>query len=88
MALGRRLTNPGMEREWANGISVCDTLNSAIDRALEFPKLGTHVLAICFPEDLDVDVQKTGSHAHQFTMYGSPDLLFSFVEGDSLPIQE
>lgn len=40
--LGRRLSNPDMEKEWANGISVCDTLEFAIDRALEFPKIGTH----------------------------------------------
>ena len=42
-------------------------------------------MPICLPEGIVIDVQKAGSHANHFTMYGSPDLLFSLVAEDPTP---
>ncbi|CAN5796722.1 hypothetical protein BH23CHL4_BH23CHL4_16310 [soil metagenome] len=39
-------------------------------------------MSICLPESIEIDVQKAGSHANHFTMFGSPDLLFSLVAED------
>lgn len=76
-----------MQREWAEGISVGDTIDSAIERARRFPKLGAHIVKICIPEDIEIEVQQTGANSNHFTIYGAPGLLMSFITGEPILVE-
>lgn len=70
-ALGRVMNRPGNQRAWDNGISVWDTLESAIARGTEFRfSPGSYVVKISLPDDHGLEiVGPTGRLRDHYTIY-------------------
>ena len=84
---GRMPTPPlGLEREWAEGVSVYDGLPFAIDRALKSRgRLGMHVARLVLPNDASVEVRQVGNR-HHYCLFAEPETLLALVEGDTIPV--
>lgn len=83
---GLPLVDPKYHREWAEGISVYDNLDYALERARRNSTgLGRFVVAIVVPDDGSVEVAKTMRNRHHYTIYASADRIFELVRDD--PIQ-
>lgn len=73
-----------MRREWAEGISVSDTLDSAIERARRFRRIGRYVVELQVPDSSEIEVRQTTGDQHHFTIYATGALLLDFVVGDPI----
>jgi hypothetical protein len=65
------MNRPGNQRAWDNGISVWDTLESAIARATEFRfSPGSYIVEISLPEGHGLEiVGSTGRLRDDYTIY-------------------
>jgi hypothetical protein len=87
--LGKPLRDPTMYRQWAFGISVYDSLDHAIARALFYRlKLGQHIAAIAVPREAGIAFEQTGSDLHHFTLYSDATALLSLVRGPIISVEE
>lgn len=78
--LGKPLIEPALERQWAEGLSVYDTIERAANRARRFRyNLGRFVVAITLPVGVEIEVEQTGNDPHHFTLYGDPIQLLGFA---------
>jgi hypothetical protein len=78
---------PGMERQWAEGVSVYDALEFAIDRAVKSRgRLGMFVARLVVPDDGSVEVVQQGNR-HHHCIYAPPEVLLDLVEGETIPVQ-
>lgn len=79
-ALGKPLREASWMRQWAEGVSVSDTFEHAVEQArLYHYRLGHFVVAVQLPAEADVEVEQTGNDPHHYTVYGSPSQLLGFV---------
>ena len=78
--LGKPLRKPSFARQWAEGVSVSDTLEHAVAQARLYRfGLGRFVVAVRLPSASGVEVEQTGNDPHHFTLYGTPSQLLGFV---------
>lgn len=85
-ALGRRLPNPAVEREWAEGVSIYDDFDRAcqVSRKFKF-RLGHYIVRIRVPEERTLEYTQTFEDMHHFTIYAEPEEILALVEG--APVQ-
>ena len=78
--LGKPLLEPELARPWAEGVSVYDTFERAVNRARRFRyKLGRFVVTVTLPAGADVEVEQSGDDPRHFTLYGEAKQPLSFV---------
>ena len=78
---GLPLVDPRYVREWAEGVSVYDSLEYALGRArANRTGLGRFVATIALPDDGSVDFAKTMRNRHHFTIYENADLLLPLIK--------
>lgn len=70
-AMGRVMNRPGNQRAWDHGISVWNSLESAIARAREFRfSPGSYVVEISLPDDHGLEIEgPTGRLRAHYTIY-------------------
>lgn len=87
-ALGRPLRDPKMEREWAEGISVYDSLDYAVlrVRVARF-RLGRYVVPMVFTDGGSVTVAQTGNDPRHYTLYGRAEALMALVAGLAIEVE-
>lgn len=77
---GKPLLDPELVRPWAEGVSVYDTFERAVDRARRYRyKLGRYVVAVALPVDAAVEIEQSGSDPRHHTVYGASRVLRSFA---------
>lgn len=77
--------DPKYQREWAEGVSVYDNLDYALERArTNKTGLGRFVVAIVVPDDARLEVAKTMRNRHHYTMYASADQLLDLIQGNPM----
>lgn len=86
--LGVSNTPPeGLEREWAESISVYDGLEYTIRRAETARReIGHYVVELIVPTDGSVEFAKTTRNRHHYSIYGRPDDLIRLVHGEAIPV--
>ena len=88
-ALGKPLHNPALEREWAEGGSVYDDLQFAMERARKARfMLGRYVVAVRIPDDSTVEIRQTTRNPRHYTMYGPPDRLLALTDSDPISVMD
>lgn len=79
---GMALVDPRYLREWAEGVSVYDNLDYALQRARRNRTgLGRFVVTIVIPDDGSIEVAKTMRNRHHFTIYAGPEQMLALVRG-------
>jgi len=88
-ALGRPLRDPAMAREWADGISVYDSLDYAVARVrVARFRLGRFVVPMTIsPADAHVAFAQTGNDPRHYTLYGPPEALMALVTGPAIEVE-
>lgn len=87
-ALGRRLRDPAMAREWAEGISVYDSFDYAARRArVARFRLGRYIVPLALPDEAGVTVAQTGNDPRHHTLYGPPESLMALVDGPIIEVE-
>ena len=80
-AQGKALSDPAIEREWAEGISVFDDFDRACAVARRFGfRLGAYVVALVVPSDADIEIRKTFKDWHHYTIYAEPERVMALAE--------
>lgn len=78
----------GLEREWAESISVYDNLDYAVRRAETAARdIGRFVVPLSVPLDGTVELAQTGKNRRHYSIYGRPDDLIQLVDGASIPVK-
>ena len=86
---GVALVDPRFEREWAEGVSVYDNLDYALQRArTNRTGLGRFVVTIVIPDDGSIEVAKTMRNRHHFTIYAGPEQMLALVRGRPVRAEE
>jgi hypothetical protein len=84
--LGKPLPRPLFHREWADAISVYDSLEYAVRKASELRfMVGDHVISLTIPDGSLLEVRQTTRDRHHYSIYASPEELISLVSGTSIP---
>lgn len=80
-AQGKALSDPAIEREWAEGISVFDDFDRAcaVSRRYGFSH-GSYVVAVVVPNDADIEIRKTFRDRHHYTIYAEPERVLALAE--------
>jgi hypothetical protein len=88
-ALGRPLRDPTMVREWADGISVYDSLDYAVARVrVARFRLGRFVVPMTVsPGDAQVAFAQKGNDPRHYTLYGPPEALLARVTGPAIEVE-
>ena len=77
----------GLEREWAESISVYDGLEYTIRRAETARReIGRFVVRLDVPDDGSVEFAKTTRNRHHYSIYGQPEDLIRLVHGEAIPV--
>lgn len=81
-ALGRRLTNPALEREWADGVSVYDNFDRACQISRKFAfRLGSYIVRVVLPDESTVEFKQTSADTHHYTIFAKPEKILALVKG-------
>lgn len=74
--MGKPLRNAKMERQWAEGVSVYDTLEYALAQIrLHRFKLGRYVVAVRISSEPDIAVEQSSNDPQHYTLYAPPERL-------------
>jgi hypothetical protein len=87
--LGFPLENEAYFREWAEGVSVYNSLDYAIKRARATHfVLGSFVVPVCIPDESAIEVRQTFSNRRHYTIYTHGDRALALVCGETVPARE
>lgn len=86
--LGVTKTPPeGLEREWAESISVYDSLDYTMRRAETARReIGRFVIRLVVPADGSVDIAQTTRNRRHYSIYGRPEDLIELVDEEPVPV--
>lgn len=84
---GKALSDPAIEREWAEGISVFDDFDRAcaVSRRYGFSH-GLYMVAVVIPSDTDIEIRKTFRDRHHYTIYAEPERVLALAERSAVRI--
>lgn len=87
--LGKPMRDPAMQREWAEGMSVFDSLPHTISRAKAARwRLGRFAVPVCVPDDGSIEVKQTGNDPHHFTIYVTGERGLAMICGAVVAVEE
>ncbi|MGH2533189.1 MAG: hypothetical protein ACRDJW_12895 [Thermomicrobiales bacterium] len=88
-ALGKPLRNRKLVRKWAEGISVYDRLERAIEivRLYDF-KLGRRIVALRILEHAGIEHERWETDPHHSTLYGEPAQLLGYADDRPVLVEE
>jgi len=87
--LGKPLRDPTLLRQWAEGLSVYDDLDHAKRRARYYRyRIGRYVVAVQLDDDSDIEVERTGSDPHHFTIYGAAEDLLALAADPPIRVDQ
>ncbi len=88
-ALGKPLRHQHLARQWAEGVSVFSTFDraAALSRRFRY-RLGRFVATVVVPPSSAVEIEQSETDPFHYTLFGSPELLRSLVNGPTVRIDE
>ena len=88
-AQGKTLSDPAIEREWAEGVSVFDNFDRACAVARRYGfRHGSYVIKVMVPGDDVVEVRQTFRDRHHYTIYADPERVLALVERPAMRIPD